>query len=618
MQRPLGDERTERDISFLHTHTHTNTHTVPSPSPGTPSAEAPASSSAPAPAPATATASFVDRLHSLGSSSSVVVVNESGSGSSQNHQEEMRAPRPLCRLTSTSTNANANLANLTNTRVSRVASRSPHFTPLPGNKLPISPTMQRRYNHYHNGNHHASSMAMATRSQAHGAVAYPSPSPDPEIRVEDHNQTRSFSDKVLQSEERLISRELKVKHGGQGRFVRIVEVSARDGLQNLPGPPVPTEVKRELVERLLDAGLRNIEVGSFVRGDWVPQMADTSRLLPTLPRLTGQTLPLPTTLPSPPSSRPDSPSASSSTLASSPLSLNLGSLRHKVDTNLLPPHAGDVHFPVLVPNMRGLDNLVKLQEEWSAKGGGPLTDEIAVFVSATEAFSQANNHAPLEKILSSLPPVINKALSLGLRVRGYVSCVITCPYSGPTDPKDAVAVAKRLLDMGCYEISLGDTTGEGDPASWARLWAATRENGVDMSRVACHDTFSLALSSLCTLLPEGLSSIDSSLAGLGGCPYSPGATGNVPTEDVVYTLHKLGYETGVDLDKLVEAGNWLAATLGVRNESRVGRAIWARRVARERAQQQAHTGQAGSSGAGAGGAGKEGTKGVLEETEDGM
>ncbi|OCF31859.1 hydroxymethylglutaryl-CoA lyase [Kwoniella heveanensis BCC8398] len=455
---------------------------------------------------------------------------------------------------------------------------------------------------------------MVTRPQVQ--AVYPSPSPDPEIAANAHSHpSQSFSDKVLQSEERLISRELKVKHGGQGRFVRIVEVSARDGLQNLHGPAVPTEVKRELVERLLDAGLRNIEVGSFVRGDWVPQMADTPKLLPTLPPLTGQNLPLPQGPPSPPSSRPESPSASSSTISSSPpLGVDFNTLRHKLDTTLLPPQAGEVHYPVLVPNMRGFDNLIKLQQEWSAKGGGPLTDEIAVFVSATEAFSQANNHAPLEKILSSLPPVINKALSLGLRVRGYVSCVITCPYSGPTEPQDVVAVAQRLLDMGCYEISLGDTTGEGDPASWARLWAATRDSGVDMSRVACHDTFSLALSSLCTLLPEGLCSIDSSLAGLGGCPYSPGATGNVPTEDVVYTLHKLGYETGVDLDKLVEAGNWLASTLGVRNESRVGRAIWARRVARERAAQQQQRAQA----SGAGVAGKEGTKGVLEDTEDGM
>ncbi|WVQ96962.1 hypothetical protein IAU59_004071 [Kwoniella sp. CBS 9459] len=544
--------------------------------------------------------------------------------------EDMRVSRPLARLVCTASASIPN--NSTSSRLPRVASRSPHFTPLPGDRLPISPTMQRRYNHSQNHSQtQAQASSMVTRSKAQSVGVYPSPSPDPEIGIEQqqqqqqqqHHRASSFSDKVLQSEERLISRELKVKHGGQGRFVRIVEVSARDGLQNLPGPAVPTEVKKELVERLLAAGLRNIEVGSFVRGDWVPQMADTPRLLPTLPPLTGQTLPLPITPPSPPSSRPESPSSSSSNLATSPLVLDLGTLRHKVDTSLLPPHAGEVHYPVLVPNMRGLDNLIKLQEQWSAKGGEPLTDEIAVFVSATEAFSQANNHAPLEKILASLPPVINKALSLGLRVRGYVSCVITCPYSGPTDPKDVVAVAKRLLDMGCYEISLGDTTGEGDPASWKRLWAATRESGVDMSRVACHDTFSLALSSLCTLLPEGLCSIDSSLAGLGGCPYSPGATGNVPTEDVVYTLHKLGYETGVDLDKLVEAGNWLSATLGVRNESRVGRAIWARRVARERtaqAQAQAQSREEAGSGqaGGGGGAGQEGIKGTLEETEDGM
>ncbi|WWC60645.1 uncharacterized protein I303_103219 [Kwoniella dejecticola CBS 10117] len=390
---------------------------------------------------------------------------------------------------------------------------------------------------------------------------YPSPSPE---------LGESFNEKVLRAEERMISKELRTTSEAKGRFIRIVEVSARDGLQNLPGPPVPTDLKRELVERLLEAGVRNIEVGSFVRGDWIPQMADTPKLLPLLPALTGQSM----SLPSPPNSRPSTPE--------SPIpGFGESSLKHIIDKTNIPSSATQVHFPVLVPNMRGLENLIRLQEEHAANGGGRLTDEVAVFVSATEAFSQANNHAPLSKILGALPPVISKARSLGYRVRGYVSCVITCPYSGPTRPEDVVNVATRLLDMGCYEISLGDTTGEGDPESWQRVWTECENRGIDMTRVACHDTFSLALSSLISLLPYNLSSIDSSLAGLGGCPYSPGATGNVPTEDVVYALHKLGYETGIDLDKLVETGNWLCEKLGRRNESRVGRAIWARRVRRE-------------------------------------
>ncbi|RSH90386.1 hypothetical protein EHS25_000991 [Saitozyma podzolica] len=289
---------------------------------------------------------------------------------------------------------------------------------------------------------------------------------------------------------------------GKGRYVRIVEVSPRDGLQNVPPPAVPTELKRELVERLLAAGVKNIEVGSFVRGDWVPQ----------------------------------------------------------------------------------------LEEEWKSKGGKErLTDEIAVFVAATEAFSQANNHAPIAKVLSALPAVISKAASHGLRTRGYVSCVMTCPYSGPTPPEQVVDVAQKLLEYGCYEVSLGDTTGEGNPEAWRVLWEEVERRGLPMDKVAahCHDTFSMALSSILTLLPRGLHTIDSSLAGLGGCPYSPGATGNVPTEDVVYALHKLGYQTGIDLDKLVEAGNWLAERLGIRNESRVGRAIWARRKAREQKERKA-------------------------------
>ena len=185
--------------------------------------------------------------------------------------------------------------------------------------------------------------------------------------------------------------------------------------------------------------------------------------------------------------------------------------------------------------------------------------------------------------MDGLKGVIDKAHSRGYRVRGYVSCVMTDPFAGPTDPNEVVGVSRRLLEMGCYEISLGDTTGEGNPDQWRRLWFALQESGIDTNKLAahCHDTFAMSLPSLLALLPLGLRTIDSSLAGLGGCPYSPGATGNVPTEDVVYMLHKMGYETGVDLEKLVEAGDWLSRTLGVKNESRVGRAIHARRVARE-------------------------------------
>ncbi|KAK8865597.1 hypothetical protein IAR55_000741 [Kwoniella newhampshirensis] len=375
-----------------------------------------------------------------------------------------------------------------------------------------------------------------------------------------------------------ISRELTTtpsssSSSGKGRYVRIVEVSPRDGLQNLPPPAVETTLKKELVERLLDAGVRNVEVGSFVRGDWVPQMADTPQLLPLLPPLTSRQLPLPTLSPSPMTARSSSPFTGRPTTPSV--------TPHT--SSSLPPEAHEVHYPVLVPNMRGLEILLELEEEWKGleEGRGRLTDEIAVFVSATEAFSMANNHAPIYKVLSSLPAVISKAQSHKLRTRGYVSCVITCPYSGATDPDAVIDVVERLLNMGCYEVSLGDTTGEGDPESWRVLWERGKMRGVDMDKIACHDTFSMALSSILSLLPLGIRTIDSSLAGLGGCPYSPGATGNVPTEDAVYALHKLGYETGIDLDRLVESGNWLSEKLGVRNESRVGRAIWARKAKRE-------------------------------------
>ncbi|RXK42594.1 hydroxymethylglutaryl-CoA lyase [Tremella mesenterica] len=330
-------------------------------------------------------------------------------------------------------------------------------------------------------------------------------------------------------------------HAGNGRYIRIVEVSPRDGLQNLPPPAVSTEIKRELIERLLLAGLKNVEVGSFVRPDRVPQMSNTATLLPTLP----------------------SPSSHHT---------------HLKDVRI-PDDAGIVHYPVLIPNKRGLDTLLSLEAHARENHRERLTDEIAMFVSATEEFSRANNGASVEKVLASLPSVVEKALANGYRVRGYVSCVMSDPYAGKTDPRVVVPVVRRLLNLGCYEVSLGDTTGEGNPEAWRVLWRTLQSAGVPMHQIAahCHDTFSMALPSILALLPLGLRTIDSSLAGLGGCPYSPGATGNVPTEDVVYALHEMGYQTGVDLDKLVEAGNWVSEVLGVRNESRVGRAMWARR-----------------------------------------
>lgn len=335
-------------------------------------------------------------------------------------------------------------------------------------------------------------------------------------------------------------------HDGKGRFIRIVEVSARDGLQNLPLPVVGTDTKAEMIKKLLDTGLKNVEVGSLVRPDRVPQMADTPSLLPLLPP--------------------------ASAYESSP------------EDARYPADSGVAHYPVLIPNMRGLDSLLALEQDRQHKGQERLTDEIAVFVSSTEAFSKANNGASVDKVLSALPAVVQKAREHGYRIRGYVSCVMSDPYSGKTDPQVVVPVVQRLVDMGCYEISLGDTTGEGNPEAWRLLWRSLQGAGVPMDRIAahCHDTFSLALPSILALLPLGLRTVDSSLAGLGGCPYSPGATGNVATEDVVYALHALGYETGVNLDKLVEAGAWVSHTLGVRNESRVGRAMWARRMKREK------------------------------------
>ena len=376
----------------------------------------------------------------------------------------------------------------------------------------------------------------------------------------------------------------------------IVEVSPRDGLQNLPGTLVPTETKRRLITKLLDAGVRTIEVGSFVRKDRVPQMADSAQLLPTLPR-------------------PDEVPPPRAPGQADPLS------GIPETSGRIPPQAGRASYPVLIPNLKGFEALMALEEAESTKQGGRskrLTRDVAVFVSATEvshqlrlahgppgtksrteadalvgerakdstdsqAFSKANNNASIDKVLQGIADVVANAKLQDLNVRGYVSCVMSDPYSGPTAPDEVVRVTQRLFDLGCDEVSLGDTTGEGNPTQWVKLWHALSNAGVDMDRIAahCHDTFAMSLPSITALLPLGLRTIDTSVAGLGGCPYSPGATGNVPTEDVVYALHKMGYETGIDLEKLVDVGAWLSREVGVNNESRVGRAIYARKKARE-------------------------------------
>jgi hydroxymethylglutaryl-CoA lyase len=279
--------------------------------------------------------------------------------------------------------------------------------------------------------------------------------------------------------------------------VTLVEVGPRDGLQNEAASP-PLEVKVGLIERLADAGLTVIEAGSFVSPKWVPQMADTADLLARL------------------SPRPD------------------------------------VRYPVLVPNMKGLE---------AALAAG--VREIAVFGAASESFSRRNINCGIEESLERFRPVCAEALARGLRIRGYISCVLGCPYEGEIAPDAVAAVAAALKAMGCAEVSLGDTIGVGTPGrARAMVERVAREVPIWELAVHFHDTYGQALANILACLELGVATVDSSVAGLGGCPYAKGASGNVASEDVLYMLDGLGIETGVSLDALIAAGRFISDHLG--------------------------------------------------------
>lgn len=275
---------------------------------------------------------------------------------------------------------------------------------------------------------------------------------------------------------------------------------------------VSAAVKIALIEQLGDAGLTVIEAGSFVSAKWVPQMADTADVLAGLKRRPG------------------------------------------------------VRYPVLVPNLKGLER---------APAAG--ADEIAIFAAASEAFSRRNINCSIDESLARFAPVAEAALARGLKVRGYVSCVLGCPYQGSVPAADVVRVAKALATLGCYEVSLGDTIGVGTPLQ-ARAVVSAAADAIGLDRVALHfhDTWGQALANLYACLELGVAVVDSAVAGLGGCPYAKGATGNVATEDVVYLLNGLGVATGVDLDRLAAAGRFISNALGRPPTSRVARALMAR------------------------------------------
>ncbi len=272
---------------------------------------------------------------------------------------------------------------------------------------------------------------------------------------------------------------------------------------------IPLEVKLSLIHRLQRTGLQVIETTGFVHPLWVPQLADAERIMQ-------QIRPMP-----------------------------------------------NIRYPVLVPNMTGMERAL-------AAGA----NEIAVFTAASEEFNRKNINCSIDESIERFKPVIEKARSLDIPVRGYISCVLGCPFEGDIPVANVVRVAEQLLDLGCYEIALGDTIGVGTPNK-AREMVRHVSDSVGIERLAAHfhNTYGQALANILACLELGVKTIDASVSGLGGCPYAPGATGNVATEDVVYMLHGMGIDTGIDLEALVDTGRFISDALGRPNASSVGRAL---------------------------------------------
>ncbi|MFT4764429.1 MAG: hydroxymethylglutaryl-CoA lyase [Oleispira sp.] len=297
--------------------------------------------------------------------------------------------------------------------------------------------------------------------------------------------------------------------------VRIVEVGPRDGLQNEP-LPIFSDDKIELIQRLTQAGISHIEVGSFVSAKWVPQMADSLAVMQGIERLE------------------------------------------------------NVRYAALTPNKRGFDKAIEAR-----------ASEVAIFAAVSESFSQKNINCSIAESLQRFEEIMIAAKSQNIPVRGYVSCILGCPYEGPITKQNAEPhfakvkhVCQQLLAMGCYEVSLGDTIGTGTP-KFTELLLRTLLEDIPKHQLAVHfhDTYGQALSNILVALQHGIATIDASIAGLGGCPYAKGASGNVATEDVLYMLEGMNIETGIDLGSLIQTGNWLSQKLNRINGSKVGLAL---------------------------------------------
>ena len=296
--------------------------------------------------------------------------------------------------------------------------------------------------------------------------------------------------------------------------VKLVDVGPRDGLQNEKAP-VPAAIKIELVHRLQDAGLKEIEVTSFVSPKWVPQMADAAEVMAGIHRAPG------------------------------------------------------VRYSVLTPNLKGFDAAVLSQP-----------DEVVVFAAASEAFSQRNINCSIAESIERFRPVVEAAKAANIYVRGAISCAVGCPYEGEIAPERVEMVARLMKGIGVQHIGIADTIGVGTPLKVQRaMEAALKHYAVDDMSGHFHDTYGQALANTLAALDLGVWQFDTSSAGLGGCPFAKGATGNVATEDVVYMLHGMGIDTGIDLDKLIDAGKFISDFLGRKPNSRAAGALLSRRAA---------------------------------------
>jgi hydroxymethylglutaryl-CoA lyase len=295
--------------------------------------------------------------------------------------------------------------------------------------------------------------------------------------------------------------------------VRLIDVGPRDGLQN-EKQAVPAAVKIGLVHRLQEAGLREIEVTSFVSPKWIPQMADNAEVMAGIERRTG------------------------------------------------------VRYSVLTPNMKGYEGAVQAR-----------ADEIVVFGAASEAFSQKNINCSIAESIERFAPVVQAARAQGIAVRGAISCAVGCPYEGDVPPERVELVARLMKQIGVQHVGVADTIGVGTPVRIQRALEATlRHYDIDQVAGHYHDTYGQALANTLASLELGVWHYDTSVAGLGGCPYAKGATGNVATEDVVFMLHGMGIDTGIDLDKLVDAGAYISDFLGRKPHSRAATALLNKRT----------------------------------------